>query len=58
MRNAENEVVQLNATKEIIGDPELINIGGQKENPVLYSFIHVANANTINNEPIEDNDDE
>ncbi len=34
MRSAENEFVQLNATKEILGDSQKIDLGGQSKNPV------------------------
>lgn len=37
---------------------ENINIGGQKDNPVLHSFLEITSANDIDNEPIDDSDEE
>lgn len=42
MRSAENEFVQLNATKEILADTQKINIGGQKGNPLGITIISPA----------------
>ena len=37
---------------------QAVDVGGQEGNPIQHTFTQVSNANTINNEPITDNDDE
>ena len=37
---------------------QAVDVGGQKDNPILHSFTDISSANKIDNEPIENTDDE
>ena len=56
MDHSESEMVQFLATKEILGDPKNINIGGQKNNPVKLMLIDASEI--MNNKPKENDKDE
>jgi hypothetical protein len=56
MNHSESEMVQFLATKELLGDPKNINIGGQKNNPVKLILIDASEI--MDNKPKEMDDDE
>ena len=37
---------------------QAIDVGGQKDNPIIHQFLEVSSANTIDNEPIDEDDEE